>query len=257
MTRRGWGGVSDDSTVTSVTRLNVAGYRVAVRRGRPCPHPGPPVVVVHGMAVSSRYLVPALKRLELFRSVMAPDLPGAGHSDYRGPPLSTRQYAEVLAALVTDLTGPATVVGHSAGCQVAAELAVLHPGLVRRLVVASPMIAREPWNPLIVALRWLVMVSREPVGLLPVLVRDAVKAGPRKVWRDFRDMLRYRLEDTVRHVRCPVRVIRGSEDPLVPAVWARSLAAAAGRGSYVEIPGVHALPYDAPDAFAAAVLRTD
>lgn len=41
----------------------------------------PAVVLVHGLVVSSRYMVPTLKRLARDYRVYAPDLPGFGESE--------------------------------------------------------------------------------------------------------------------------------------------------------------------------------
>src|SRR5215213_1015797 len=41
---------------------------------------GPAVVLVHGLVVSGRYMIPTLKRLAVHHRVYAPDLPGFGKS---------------------------------------------------------------------------------------------------------------------------------------------------------------------------------
>src|ERR671910_2246631 len=41
----------------------------------------PPVVLVHGLVVSSRYMVPTLKRLAAYHRVYAPELPGFGEGE--------------------------------------------------------------------------------------------------------------------------------------------------------------------------------
>ncbi len=50
-------------------------------------------------------------------------------------------------------------------------------------------------------------------------------------------------------------IVRGSRDPLAPAAWARTLAAAAGAPATVaEIPrAAHGLGHDAPRAVARAI----
>ena len=39
------------------------------------------MVLVHGLVVSSHYMVPTLKRLAAYHLVYAPDLPGFGESE--------------------------------------------------------------------------------------------------------------------------------------------------------------------------------
>src|SRR5215210_8708098 len=59
-------------TVVAGTRMHV---RVSVAAGD-----GPAVVLVHGLVVSARYMIPAMKQLALRHRVYAPDLPGFGKS---------------------------------------------------------------------------------------------------------------------------------------------------------------------------------
>lgn len=245
----------NDSEGSSMVRIAAGGHSVAVRRVSQPGCDGTPVVPVHGMAVCSRYLVPTMARLARSRTVVAPDLPGFGRSTEPGSPISVRDAAEVLRAVMARFTGPAIVMGHSAGCQAAVELAVRHPGLVRRLVLVSPPPGRR--NPLAVITRWVQAMAREPSSLVAETLRDAAKAGPRKLWGAFRHLLDYRLRTTLSQVHCPVLVVRGADDPLVPRAVVRRFADIAQRGRYAEIPGCHAVPYTSPDDLAHVVLEID
>ncbi|MCX2948904.1 alpha/beta fold hydrolase [Lentzea sp. NEAU-D7] len=245
----------DECKDCSTVRVEAAGHEVLVRQAdHPGDHPTP-VVLVHGMAVCSRYLVPTMTRLAQSRTVVAPDLPGFGRSSEAGPPISVRDAAEVLRAVMTRLTGPAIVMGHSAGCHAAVELAVRHPELVRRLVLVSPPPGHR--HPLAVIIRWAQAMAQEPSPLVAETLRDAVIAGPRKVWGAFRHLLSYRLRATLRRVGCPVLLVRGARDPLVPRAVARHLADIAQRGRYAEVPGCHAVPYTSPDDLARVILEVD
>lgn len=245
----------NDSDGSSMVRVATGGHSLAVRLVNQRGCGGTPVVLVHGMAVCSRYLVPTMVRLAQSRTVLAPDLPGFGRSTEPGPPISIRDAAEVVRAVMARFTGPAMVVGHSAGCQVSAELAVRHPELVRRLVLVSPPPGRR--NPLAVITRWIQAMAREPSSLVAETLRDAAKAGPRKLWGAFRHLLDYRLRAALRQVHCPVLVVRGADDPLVPPAVARHFADIAQRGRYAEIPGCHAVPYTSPDDLVHVILETD
>src|SRR5947199_1657332 len=46
----------------------------------PLPATAPAVVLVHGLVVSSRYMLPTARRLARYCRVCLPDLPGYGHS---------------------------------------------------------------------------------------------------------------------------------------------------------------------------------
>lgn len=96
---------------------------------------GPPIVLVHGLVVSGRCMVPLLDELASSHAVYAPDLPGFGWSDGPAGALDVVGLADALAAWMraAGLSG-AALVGNSMGCQVIAELVLRHPGLVEKVV---------------------------------------------------------------------------------------------------------------------------
>ncbi|HZB50903.1 MAG TPA: alpha/beta fold hydrolase, partial [Mycobacteriales bacterium] len=70
----------------------------------PADRPGPPVVLVHGLAVSHRYLMPLATLLARRRPVAVPDLPGFGLSGDPGRVLDTPALADALGGWL-DATG--------------------------------------------------------------------------------------------------------------------------------------------------------
>src|SRR5437660_1465473 len=60
--------------------------------------PGPPVVLVHGMVISSRYMVPTALELAPLCPVYAIDLPGYGDSIKPHAILGLAELADALAA---------------------------------------------------------------------------------------------------------------------------------------------------------------
>jgi Alpha/beta hydrolase family len=61
---------------------NVDGLRMHARVSEGPAQPGPnPVILLHGLGVSSTYFLPAAERLASRFAVFAPDLPGHGRSD--------------------------------------------------------------------------------------------------------------------------------------------------------------------------------
>ena len=99
---------------------------------------GEPVVLIHGGAVDSRFFVQNIGPLaERFR-VIAPDLWGHGRTADREGPFTLESYAADVAELIERVVGgPAHVVGHSIGAEVALKVALRHPELVRRLANIS------------------------------------------------------------------------------------------------------------------------
>jgi pimeloyl-ACP methyl ester carboxylesterase len=99
---------------------------------------GPPLLLLHGAYMTVDTLGPILPALADFRQVIAPELQGHGHTADVDRPITYEQMADDVAALLAQLdVAGADVVGYSLGGAVALQLAIRHPGVVRRLVVAS------------------------------------------------------------------------------------------------------------------------
>jgi 2-hydroxy-6-oxonona-2,4-dienedioate hydrolase len=98
-----------------------------------------PVVLVHGLGVSSRYMVPIARHLAPDLQVFAPDLPGFGRSDKPDHVLTIRQLADALAAWMSAAgLRRAMFIGNSLGCEILVELALRHPERVVSLVLQGP-----------------------------------------------------------------------------------------------------------------------
>jgi pimeloyl-ACP methyl ester carboxylesterase len=155
------------STEFAVRHHRLHGHDIAYRRAGT----GPAVLLVHGMAGSSRTWKDVMPRLAEHCDVIAPDLPGHGESDAARGDYSLGG----MAALLRDLLGAldverVTVVGQSFGGGVAMQLAYQHPELVERLVlVCSGGLGREvSWM-----LRALTLPGAEYVA--PVIFPEFVK----------------------------------------------------------------------------------
>lgn len=99
---------------------------------------GETLLLIHGMASSSRtwrYVMPELARTH---RVLAADLPGHGGSAKPRGDYSLGAFAATLRDLLAELKiNRVTVVGHSLGGGVALQLAYQHPELCERLVLIS------------------------------------------------------------------------------------------------------------------------
>ena len=96
----------------------------------------PPVVIAHGLYGSGRNWGVIARRLADSRQVIAVDMRNHGDSAWT----ETHSYpemAEDLAEVMGALGRPADLVGHSMGGKAAMMLALTHPGVLRRLVVAD------------------------------------------------------------------------------------------------------------------------
>lgn len=98
---------------------------------------GPPLLLLHGWAASSRYWLDTLAALD-DRACYAFDMPGFGES----PALAQPSTPAALAAVVLEAADALGLEqfdlgGHSFGASVAVMLAARHPQRVRRLVLTS------------------------------------------------------------------------------------------------------------------------
>ena len=97
-------------------------------------HGLPPVLLAHGLFGSAKNLGGLARRLEGGRKVISVDMRNHGDSPH-DPDHSYAALAGDLARVIGAHGGRADVAGHSMGGKAAMALALLHPGMVRRLVV--------------------------------------------------------------------------------------------------------------------------
>jgi pimeloyl-ACP methyl ester carboxylesterase len=106
---------------------------------------GPSVLLVHGITNDSLSWDPVVRRLSAGHDVIAPDLPGHGHSSRQRGDHSLGAHASMLRDLAQAIgAGRVTLVGHSLGGGVAMQFAYQFPEMVERLVlVGSGGLGRE------------------------------------------------------------------------------------------------------------------
>lgn len=216
---------------------------------------GPNVVLVHGMVVSSRYMVPTAECLAPLCNVFAPDLPGYGRSAKGEKILSLRELADALAHWMTAAgLDRAHLVGNSFGCQIIAEFALRHPARVERLVLQGPTVdpsARSAWKQF---LRLAHNSRLEPKSLGFISLADYWAAGLRRARATMKIALADRIEEKLPRIGAAALVVRGARDPLVPHAWAERVAELLPRGELVELPRLpHTINYSAPKAFIDAM----
>lgn len=197
----------------------------------------PPVVLVHGLGMSSRYMVPTLRWMGRDFDVYAPDQPGFGLSAKPSRPLDILELAEWVVRWM-DAAGlaRAALVANSLGCQIAVHAAVRHPDRVWALVLQGPTTdpqARSLGRQM--RLLWRNRRAEPSPGMAPLI--DYMHAGLRRTVATARYMLADRIEDLLPRVAAPALVVRGADDPLVPHRWAAEVAALLPDGQLCEVPG--------------------
>ena len=216
---------------------------------------GTPIVLVHGLGVSSAYLVPTALALASDHPVYAPDLPGFGRSEAPSRALDVTQLARELLAWMdaTGLQRP-VLLGNSLGCQVIVALTVAAPERVAGLVLVGPTVDPQ-WRTFVRQVpRWLLEGTREPWSIFPILAVDYIRCGTRRFFATGRFALAYRLEDELPCVHAPALVVRGERDAFVSPAWAERVTNLLPHGELATIAGApHAANYTAPDAVARLV----
>ncbi len=234
---------------------------------------GQPLVLLHGFPLDNTIWEPLLPHLEKHFDLILPDLWGLGHSPLPQPDYRLTDLAAALAALLRGLGLPrAFVAGHSMGGylalafarqspemllglgliatqalpdnperqairhQTAAEVAERGPG-----VVADAMAAKLSANPAHEALLRETILRQPVPGIVSAL--KAMAARPDST-------------DILPGLTCPLSIVHGLADVLIPPERAREMKALRPNASLTELPGVGHMPMlEAPAETAEALKK--
>src|SRR3954449_11705015 len=110
---------------------------------------GTPLLLLHGAYMTIDLMGPIVPGLAETRQVIEVEQQGHGHTADADRPFSYEQMADDSAALLRHLeVEHADVAGYSMGGGIALQLAIRHPGVVRRLVVASASFTSDGMHPI-------------------------------------------------------------------------------------------------------------
>lgn len=216
---------------------------------------GSPVLLLHGYSGSARWWTRNLQPLARAHAVYALDLPGFGAS--RMPASYTfAQAISLLAAWMdTNGIGPATIVGHSMGGQVAMLFAAQHPDHVRGMVLIAP--AGLPFSSNLLGIARSAFLSRHSgdIRFTPIVVAGALRAGPRILWQAVRQIQHIDVRPRLTTLVIPTLIIWGDRDRLIPVGNAALLAASLPGAEVRIIPGEgHNVFFDQADLVNEAIL---
>jgi 2-hydroxy-6-oxonona-2,4-dienedioate hydrolase len=211
-----------------------------------------PVVLVHGLDTSHRYMRPLGRALEPRHCVYVPDLPGFGKSSKPDWALTVEEMADVLVLWMRHLgIVPAHLIGNSLGCNIIVETCIRHPDAVRRVVLQGPTVAPALRSVPKLLLEWFRNSLREP-STGSILLLDYLDAGPRQAVASFKYQLRHPIEDRLPLVRHAALIVRGTRDPLASSQWIHRCAELLCEGRAAEIEGAgHTANLFAADQLAA------
>ncbi len=230
------------------TWKTIGGVRLHARVSTAATAPGPPIVLVHGLGVSSRYMIPTARLLAPDHRVYAPDLPGSGRSGKPRHILNIDELADALAAWMrANGRRNAILIGNSLGCQTIAALALRHPDLIARAVFIGPTMDPEACTTLREFRRLMVDSWRESCTQPFLTLFDYWRTGPYRTWRTLQYGLHDPLEAKLPRITIPVLIVRGGRDPIVPQGWAAEIERLLPCGRLVVIPSAaHTVNYSSP-----------
>ncbi|HET6408210.1 MAG TPA: alpha/beta hydrolase, partial [Chthoniobacteraceae bacterium] len=173
---------------------------------------GQPLVLIHGLSGSVRWWERNLEFLAQTFRVYALDLLEYGEGSARlqfALRKAPQRIAEWMRACGLQR---ASVIGHSMGGAIAAELAADYPELVQRLILANAAAAfLRSWLPLSPD-AFVRNAPHFPQDLIPLLIQDAVRTGPRVLFRATKDLLMSDLRAKLPLIQAPTLVIWGIYD---------------------------------------------
>ncbi|MBK7200121.1 alpha/beta hydrolase [Candidatus Amarolinea dominans] len=240
---------------------------------------GPPLVMLHGLGSCADDWVYQLPDLGRHFRCLPLDLRGHGLSDKPPGPYSMAQFAADVSGLLHTLDiGPAHVLGLSLGGMVAQQLALARPDLVRSLVLINTM--PGPWPPTRDVLRTATrrlralrgpaadmsatatliartLFPQEDQRLLHTYTVQRMAANDPHAYRhSLRAITRFWPGRALRRITCPVLILAGTLDTVVPMVYKERLRRLLPQASFVTIANSrHASNLDQPDVVNQAILN--
>ncbi len=206
-----------------------------------------PMVFVHGLAGQWQNWLENIPRFAQSRRVVALDLPGFGMSEMPSEKITIEGYGEVVGELCDQLDlNPAVLIGNSMGGFVAADLAVRRSDSVERLLLLSAAgvsqmdvakrpilagtkalglfihesIAQHKWLVRRPALRHaaLLIVARHPSRISADMAYEGLLkgAGTAGFETALRACLEYDSRERLPQIGCPVLVVWGEKDAIIP-----------------------------------------
>jgi len=237
---------------------------------------GTPLVLLHGLGGSRNDWALQLPAWLPHFHLVAIDLRGHGSSPKPAGPYRMCLLAEDVASLLYRLDAwPAHILGLSLGGAVAQQLALDQPQLVRSLVLVNtaPRFVSDSWRYRLMGLQR--VASAYLMNMNAVAAQVAQKLFPLDEQAALRKetcarlaandpnaykaclwaVARFDIRASLSRIECPVLVIAGDRDTVLPMEPKRLLAERVANGQLKVIADSgHATPIDQPTAFNEAVL---
>ncbi|MBX3354529.1 MAG: alpha/beta fold hydrolase [Phycisphaeraceae bacterium] len=241
----------------------------------------PPVILLHGYNTSMDAMMSIMAWIAPTHRAIAPDLPGFGQHEAH-PEVAhdgTFYATQVLRFMDTLGIKRATIIGTSMGGAIAAEIAIIAPDRVDRLVLLAPAGLEPPFrndfmravdrgeNPLRLESeedfrRIINLVFYRPPPTPPPVVRHFVNEaqrrlpGTNRIIESLREFVTRGLEDRLGQIEVPTLVLWGSYDLVLDPSLLPRFVTALPRGQGTLIPDAgHVLFHDRPEDVRREIIR--
>ena len=246
---------------------NVNGIRLAYERHGN----GIPALLIHGHPLDHSIWTPVIPLLAHEFDLILPDLRGFGESEtVSGSYLLDNMAADLLALLDHLKVSQVLIAGHSMGGYVALAIARVQPGRIRGLGLVASQVFADPPERKVARYETAAGIEKDGVGgmantfpaklsadlaLLPALGAIIRRQSPHGVAESLRAIAeRPDSSDLLKQLTCPVALIHGKADQLIPVERARQAHELAPRSSLVEIEGAgHMAMMEAPEETSRAL----
>lgn len=217
---------------------------------------GEPVILVHGLSASSLWWRRNVPILALHYQLYLVDLPGFGSMSY---PRSRFTLKNAAAWLLKWMEGiglqKAHFIGHSMGGYICLWIAAHHPERVSRLILVAPAVIASVYSVFAYLTPLLISVRHLRPSFFPILLYDALRAGPLTIIRAASDLLTVDVHDELKMVTAPTLLVWGEYDTLVPLSVGYLVREEMKQADFLLLKGAgHVCMFDQAEQFNAAVL---
>jgi len=212
----------------------------------------PTLFFIHGSPGSWGAFKKYMKDTGLLRyfRIVSIDRPGFGYSDY-GKATDLTHQSQLIGSLIKQLQNGKSfyIIGHSLGGPLAVKLASHYAQYISGMVLLAASVDPAEEKPE----RWRPVMRAFP---LRYLLPGAFRPSNIELWKFKKDVLT--MPDDLANITCPVIIVQGLQDPLVPpgnAIYAQKQLIKAESVTMMPIPDAnHFIPWTRYDSIKKALM---
>ena len=210
---------------------------------------GPPLVIVHGLLGSPRWWSRNVAALSARFTVLLVEQIGFASGGLATASVQLDRWMGYLGI------PRASLMGHSMGGFIVADLAADHPERVDRLVLVDSIGIPFEWGYRRHAVNLARALPQTSLRTLPLSAIDAIRAGPLSLLLGAREVVAADLRPKLARISAPTLVVWGARDPLIPVTAGQRLAESMPLAMFAALDGAGHVPmWERADAFNSLVL---